>query len=61
MDEEDQYITFLCSLPDSRDTLVMAIRSTIKILVCDEVVTALLSKDMRWKSSESTNEALGIG
>jgi hypothetical protein len=43
MDEDDHCMTLLCSLPNSRDNLVMAIGSNVKIIVLDEVVVALLS------------------
>jgi hypothetical protein len=38
----------------------MANGSTIKTLVLDEVMATLLSKEVRWKDFESTNEALAI-
>jgi len=38
----------------------MAIRNTIKKLVLDKVVDALLSKEVKWKVSKSTNGALVI-
>ena len=44
---EDKYISLLCSLPDSCDSLVVAICSNITALKFDEVVSSLLSKDMR--------------
>jgi len=51
--------TLLCSLPDSWD-LVMTIGSIVKNLVLDEVVPTLLSKEVRQKTLESTNEALVV-
>jgi hypothetical protein len=47
MDEEDHCMTLLCSFPDSWDNLVMAIGSTVKTLVLDEVMVALLSEEVR--------------
>jgi hypothetical protein len=58
-DEEDHCMTLLCSLPDSWD-LVMTIGSIVKNLVLDEVVPTLLSKEVRQKALESTNEALVV-
>ena len=51
MDEEDKCITLLCSLPDSWDNLIIAIGSAIQAtLKFDEIVSSLLSKEMRWKT-----------
>jgi hypothetical protein len=48
----------LCSLPDSWDNLGVAICSTTQsTLKYEDVVSSLLSEEMRWKSmdSQSTN------
>jgi hypothetical protein len=52
--EEDKCITFLCSLPDSWDNLVVAIGSlTQSTLKYEDVVASLLSEEMRRKSMDS--------
>jgi hypothetical protein len=52
--EEDKCITLLCSLPDSWDNLVVAIGSTTQsTLKYEDVVSSLLSKEMRRKSMDS--------
>jgi hypothetical protein len=55
--DEDKCISLLCSLPDSWDSLVVAIGSNTNSLKFDEVVSSLLSEEMRWKNLEgqSTN------
>jgi hypothetical protein len=54
--EEDKCITLLCSLPDSWDNLVVAISSTTQsTLKYEDVVSSLLSEEMRWKSMDSHN------
>jgi hypothetical protein len=51
--EEDKCITLLCSLPDSWDNLVVAIGSTTQYtLKYEDVVSSLLSEEMRWKSMD---------
>jgi hypothetical protein len=60
MNEEDCCMTLLCSFPDSWDNSVMAIGSTIKILVLDEVMATKLLEEVSWKASESINEALVV-
>jgi len=60
MEEEDRCIRLLCSLPNLWDHLVMAIRSTNTTFKMDEVVSSLLSKEMRRKSSESAKEVLVV-
>jgi hypothetical protein len=49
---EDKCISLLCSLPDSWDSLVVAIGSNKIGLKFDEVVSSLLSEEMRWKNME---------
>jgi hypothetical protein len=44
---EDNCISFLCSLLDSWDSLVVAIGSNTTALKFDEVVSSLLSEEMR--------------
>ena len=44
---EDKCISLLCSLPDSWDSLVVAMGSNKTSLKLDEVVSSLLSKEMR--------------
>jgi hypothetical protein len=56
--EEDKCITLLCSLPDSWDNLVVAIGSTTQsTLKYEDVVSSLLSEEMRQKNMDghSTN------
>jgi hypothetical protein len=60
--EEDKCITLLCSLPDSWDNLVVEIGSTTQsTLKYEDVVSSLLSEEMRWKSMDShSTDALFI-
>jgi hypothetical protein len=52
--EEDKCITLLCSLPNSWDNLVVGIGSTTQsTLKYEDVVSSLLSEEMRWKSMDS--------
>jgi hypothetical protein len=44
---EDKYIILLCSLPDSRDSPTVAIGSNTISFNFDEVVSSLLSEEMR--------------
>ena len=53
-------MTLLCSLPNSWDHLVIAFGSTLVTFKIDDVVSSLLSKEMRRKSLDSTKEALAI-
>ena len=53
-------MTLLCSLPDSWDHLVMALGNTIITFRMDDVVSALLSEEMRRKSLDSAKEALVV-
>ena len=56
MEEEDKCITLLCSLPNSWDNLVVAIGSgTESALKFEDIVSSLLSEEMRRKSMESQN------
>jgi hypothetical protein len=50
--DEDKCISLLCSLPDSWDSLVVAIGSNTISLKFDEVVSSFLSEEMRWKNME---------
>jgi hypothetical protein len=49
---EDKCINLLCSLPDSWDSLVVAIGNNTTTLKFDEVVSYLLSEEMRQKNME---------
>jgi hypothetical protein len=60
-EDEDKAVTLLCSLPESWDHLVTSISfSSIDVLDYDTVVGALLTEEMRRKSSQetSTSEAM---
>jgi hypothetical protein len=50
--DEDKCINLLCFLPDSWDSLVVAIGSNTISLKFDEVVSSLLLEEMRWKNME---------
>jgi hypothetical protein len=50
--DEDKCISLLCSLPDSWDSLVVAIGSNTTALKFDEVVSSLLLEEMRQKNME---------
>eukprot|EP00253_Pinus_taeda_P031374 PITA_31374 len=54
---EDKCISLLCSLPDSWDYLVIAIGSNVTALQFDEIVSSLLTEEMRQKNMESHNGA----
>ena len=57
----DKCIILLCYLPDSWDSLVIAIGSNATALQFDEIVSALLTKKMRWKNMERQNgDALSL-
>ena len=61
MEEEDKVVTLLCSLPNSWDHIVTSISfSTADVLEYDSVVSALLTEEVRRKSSSeiSTPEAM---
>lgn len=53
--DEDKCISLLCSLRDSWDSLVISIGSNATALQFDEIVSALLTEEMRWKNMESHN------
>eukprot|EP00253_Pinus_taeda_P003408 PITA_03408 len=53
--DEDKCISFLCSLPNSWDSLVIAIGSNATALQFDEIVSSLLMEEIRRKSMESQN------
>jgi hypothetical protein len=50
--DEDKCISLLCSLPNSCDSLVVAIGSNTNSLKFDEVVSSFFSEEMRWKNME---------
>ena len=52
---EDTCISLLCSIPDSWDNLVIAIGSNTTALQFDEIVSSLLTEEMRWKNMEIQN------
>eukprot|EP00253_Pinus_taeda_P025583 PITA_25583 len=59
--DEDKCIYLLCSLPDSWDSLVIAIGSNATALHFDEIVSSLLTEEMRRKNMEGQNgDALSI-
>lgn len=61
MSDEDKCISLLCSLLDLWDSLVIAIGSNATALQFDEIVSALLTEDMRQKNMEKPNgDALSI-
>jgi hypothetical protein len=61
--DEDKCIILLCSLPDSWDSLVVAIGSNTTSLKFEEVVSSLLSEEMKQKNMEghSTNALFARG
>eukprot|EP00253_Pinus_taeda_P004969 PITA_04969 len=51
--DEDKCIKLLCSAPDSLDSLVITIGSNATALQFDEIVSSLLTEEMRWKNMEA--------
>ena len=62
MAEEDKCVTLLCSLPDSWDNLIVAIGSASQTtLKFDEIVSSLLSEEMRRKTMDNHSmDALSV-
>eukprot|EP00253_Pinus_taeda_P023382 PITA_23382 len=59
--DEDKCISLFCSLPDSWDSLVIAIGSNATALQFDEIVSALLTEEMRRKNMDNQNgDALSV-
>eukprot|EP00253_Pinus_taeda_P034022 PITA_34022 len=54
--DEDKCIHLFCSLPNSWDSLVIAIGSNATALQFYEIVSSLLTEEMRQKNMESQNE-----
>eukprot|EP00253_Pinus_taeda_P014388 PITA_14388 len=57
LDDEVRALLFLCSLPKSWNGLILAISNSVSgssTLKFDDVVGAILSEEMRWKSSDET-------
>eukprot|EP00253_Pinus_taeda_P012502 PITA_12502 len=52
---EDKCTSLLCFLPDSWDSLVIAIGSNATALMFHEIVSSLLTEEMRRKNMESHN------
>jgi len=50
--DQDKCISFLCSLLDSWDSLVITMCSNAIALQFDEIVSSFLTKEMRWKNME---------
>eukprot|EP00253_Pinus_taeda_P006527 PITA_06527 len=60
--DEDKCVSLLCSLPDSWDSLVIAIGSNATALQFDEIVSALLTEEMGRKNMDNQNgDALSEG
>eukprot|EP00253_Pinus_taeda_P024486 PITA_24486 len=53
--DENKCISLLCSLPDSWDSLVIAIGSNATALHFYEIVSSLMTEEMRRKNMESQN------
>ena len=59
--DEDKCFSLLCSLPDSWDSLVIAIGSNTTTLNFDDIVSTLLSEQLRRRNMEGQNgDALSI-
>eukprot|EP00253_Pinus_taeda_P015604 PITA_15604 len=59
--DEDKCISLSCSLPDLWDSLVIAIGRNATDLHFDEIITSLMSEEMRWKNMEIQNgDALSV-
>ena len=59
--DEDKCICLFCSIPDSWDNLVIAIGSNTTTLNFDDIVSALLSEEMRQRNMEGQNgDALSV-
>eukprot|EP00253_Pinus_taeda_P033098 PITA_33098 len=59
--DENKCIILLCSLPNSWDSLVIAIGSNATALQSDEIVSALLMEEMRQKNMDNQNgDALSV-
>ena len=57
--DEDKCMSLLCTFPDLWDSLVMDIGSNIATLSLEDVITSLLSEEMRRKNMEgSTKDSL---
>eukprot|EP00253_Pinus_taeda_P026967 PITA_26967 len=50
---EDKCISLLCSLPNLWDNVIGSNATTLQF---DEIVSALLKEEMRWKNMESQND-----
>jgi hypothetical protein len=50
--DEDKCINLLCPLPNSWDSVVVALGSNTTTLSFNDVVSSLLSEEMRWKNME---------
>eukprot|EP00253_Pinus_taeda_P018237 PITA_18237 len=53
--DENKCISLLCSLPDSWDSQVVSIGSNATTLQFDEIISSLLTEEMRRKNMESQN------
>jgi hypothetical protein len=59
--EEEKCISLLCSLPDSCDSLVVDIGNNTTTPMLEDVVSSMLSEEMRRKNMEgSTKDALVV-